>query len=134
MNGTLKSIATGALFCVSQRIGESVLGFIITDIRKASDVNFEGAIQFAFMGLFLSIVPYLIIFPLVKTLTKSGLNNSYISAGINLFVLTYFYTSGLIQKDPISFIVGSLIISILLIVVERRIKPAERTANGKTGT
>ncbi|MBT31008.1 MAG: hypothetical protein CMO01_15220 [Thalassobius sp.] len=66
MSGILKSITNASFFCISQRFGEAVLGFVITDVRNASNVNIGGAIQFAVVGFFLSILPYLIVLPLMK--------------------------------------------------------------------
>ena len=128
MNSPIKTIASGAFFCLSQRIVESLIGFVLTDLMNVSDVNFEGAIQFAIIGIFLTIVPYLLTFPIVNWLAKGKINNSYISAGINLFVLVYFYKTGLIHKDPTSFAISSIFTSILLILAERKIN------NGITST
>jgi hypothetical protein len=133
MNGILKSIIIGVSYCLSQRLGESILGFIITDVRGASDVNIDGAILFAIIGFLLSVLPYLLLYPLVRGRAQVKISNSTLSAIINLFVLIYFYVSGLIQKDPTSFIIASLLVSMLFVVAERKFKIGEQRTDEITG-
>lgn len=118
----LLSLMLGLLFCLGQSFGESIVGFIITDVRGPSNVNFEGAIMFGTIRVGLTIIPYLAGFIIIDRLTSDKLKPSYISFGLNLIALLYIYFSGLIQEDLISFIIGSILTSLILILIDQRVE------------
>ena len=120
--GLLQSLVLGLIFCIGQSFGESILGFIITDSRGTSNVNFEGAFMFGIIRIVLTIIPYLAGFIIIDRLTNDKIKPSYISFGLNLIALLYIYFSGLIQKDPISFIIGSIVTSLILILIDQRVE------------
>ena len=117
----LKRIILGLIFCVLQITGEAILGLLIAKIRRASDVNGEGVFLFAFVKTVYVIVPFVVGFLLLTYLTKEKLKSSWISFILNLGLLSWTYYSGLIKKDSLSFIVGSLLTSIALIIVDNKI-------------
>lgn len=120
-NRLIHSIVLGLLFCIIQSFGESIVGFIITDSRGISNVNFEGAFLFGIIRIFMTIVPYIVGFIILDILTGHKLEPSYISLGINLIVLIFIYNSGMIQEDPIAFIVGSIITGFILILINQQV-------------
>ncbi|QHT69343.1 hypothetical protein GXP67_23235 [Rhodocytophaga rosea] len=119
----LNSLIIAWIFCIGQSFGEAFLGFIFTNVRMASDVNNEGAIFFAVIRICLTLIPYLLVF-LIANIISPRIKPSVISFVINLPILIYFYSSGMIQKDPVSFVAGSLLISLILLAIDnkRRIK------------
>jgi len=116
----LRSITVGVALCLFQIGGESILGLIITKIRRASDVNGEGAFLFAFVKTVYVIIPFVAGFVILTYLTKDRLRPTSISFILNLGLLSWTYFSGLIEKDPWSFIAGSLVTSIGLVIVDNR--------------
>ena len=121
----LHSLLLGLIFCVGQSFGESILGFLITNVRRTSDVNFEGVIMFMWIRIALTIIPYLAVFVTGDLITKEKMRPSLMSLGLNIIILIYFYNRGLIQKDPISFIIGSLLTSLILILIDRKLETRE---------
>jgi hypothetical protein len=117
----IRTILVGLILYVFQVIGESILGLVITKIRRASDVNGEGVFIFAFVKTAYVIVPFLAGFVILTYLTKDKLRPTWILLLLNLGLLTWTYLSGLIAKDPWSFIVGSLVTSLVLIIADIRI-------------
>src|SRR4051794_11798385 len=115
---TLKAIILGLLLYFFQIIGESILGLMITKIRQASDVNGEGVFLFAFVKTAYVIVPFLAGFVILTYLTKGKLRPTLILFILNIGLLTWTYLTGLISKDPVSFIVGSLVTSFVLIIAD----------------
>jgi hypothetical protein len=118
---TIKTIIVGLVLYLFQVIGESILGLVITKIRRASDVNGEGVFLFAFVKTVYAIVPFLAGFVILTYLTKDKLRPTWILLILNLGLLTWTYFSGLIAKDPWSFIVGSLVTSFVLVIADNKI-------------
>ena len=100
----LHSLFLGLIFCGGQSFGESILGFFITVARHSSDINFEGALMFMWIRIAMTIIPYLFVFVIVDLITKDRMRPSFMSLGLNVIILTYFYHTGLIRKDATSFI------------------------------
>lgn len=115
----LHSILLGLIFCAGQSFGESILGFLITSTSRTSDVNFDGALMFMWMRIAMTIVPYLTVFVIMDLITKERIGPSFISLGLNVIILIYFYNTGLIQKDPSAYIIGSLVTSIILLIIDK---------------
>lgn len=116
----LYPILLALVFCTGQSLGEAVLGFIFTNVRIASDVNREGAVFFAVIRICLTLVPYVLVF-LVTNFISQQVKPSLISLVLNLPILIYFYSSGMVQKDPASFIAGSILTSIVLLVIDDKV-------------
>lgn len=116
----INSLLLGLVLCAGQSFGESIIGFFITSARRASDVNFEGAIMFMWIRIVMTLIPYLTTFVIVDLLTKEKMRPSLISFVINVIILIYFYNVGLIQKDPTSFIIGSLLTSLILLIIDKQ--------------
>jgi len=115
----LHSLFLGLIFCGGQSFGESILGFFITVARHSSDINFEGALMFMWIRIAMTIIPYLFVFVIVDLITKDRMRPSFMSLGLNVIILTYFYHTGLIQKDATSFIIGSLLTSLVLLIIDK---------------
>lgn len=83
-------------------------------------MTFEGAIMFMWIRIAMTIIPYLTTFVVVDLLTKAKLRPSFISLGLNVIILIYFYNVGLIHKDPASFSIGSLLTSLILLMIDKQ--------------
>ncbi len=116
----LHPIILALLFCVAQSLGEALVGFVFTNVRRASDVNREGAVFFAVIKICLTLAPYVLVFLAINFISEK-VKPAVVSFVLNLSVLIYFYASGMIQKDPASFIAGSLVTSIVLLVIDKKV-------------
>ena len=84
-------------------------------------MNREGTVLFAVIRICLTLIPYVLVF-LATNFVAPKLKPSIVSLVINLPILIYFYASGMIQKDPASFIAGSLLTSVMLLVVDNKVE------------
>ena len=116
--GVQNSIFLGILYCFVQTFGEAIAGYIITDVRRISNINFEGAMLFGIIRIILTCIPFVSGFVIVDKLTKFRLKPSSISFVLNFLILVYFYYSGMIQQDPESLIAGSILVSVIFIVID----------------
>jgi hypothetical protein len=116
----LYSLLLGLGFCIGQSFGESIFGFLITTARRTSDVNFEGTIMYMWIRIVMTLIPYLTTFAIMDIVTKEKIRPSFVSLGLNIIILIYFNKIGMLQKDPISFIIGSLLTSLILMLVDKQ--------------
>lgn len=86
-----------------------------------SDVNIEGAMLFALIRIFLTVIPYVVVF-LVTNYISQKLKPASISLVLNLPILIYIYSAGMIQKDPASFIASSLLTSVVLVMICNKVE------------
>lgn len=117
-----QSFSLGLIFFVGQGFGESIIGFIIIILRGSSQVNLEGIFLFGFIRALLTMIPYLVGFIVFDILTKGKIKPSYTSFGLNLMCLLYIYFTGLIQKEPFSFITGSLVTGLILLLIDQKLE------------
>ena len=116
----LRTSALGLAFCIGQGFVEAILGYFITTVRQASDVNLEGAFLYFFIRLIITVAPYVAIFCFILLKTSKVLP-SIIAFGLNLIILSTFLYVGLIQKDPLSFAIASILTSLSFILIDRKV-------------
>lgn len=118
VNNLFRASILALIFCVGQSLVESILAFLITHTRQASDMNFEGMLVYAFIRFILTIGPYFVVFYFTLRMTTRA-HLSSIAFGLNLAVIGTFFFTGLIQKDLVSIFIASIFTSIGFIFIDK---------------
>src|SRR5690606_24168710 len=92
-----KSVGIGALFCLGQSIGESILVYWFITISGTSNVNFEGMMLYSFIRIVLTLIPYTLLFWLTYQLNKLLIMPALVAFVINVVVLLVLYLLGFYQ-------------------------------------
>ncbi|MFT5915441.1 MAG: hypothetical protein ACJAWV_003307 [Flammeovirgaceae bacterium] len=74
--------------------------------------------MFIVIRIAMTLIPYLSVFVVGNLLTKELMRPSLLSLGLNIVITIYFFNRGLIHKDPVSFIIGSLLTSLILVLLD----------------
>lgn len=108
----------GLMFCLGQSVIEAFFYYLITYTNQTNNINIDGALFYAFVRFILTIGPYFIVFYFaLKIDTK--VRPAIIAFELNFVAIVSVFLIGLLQKDPIYFLIASFSTSIGFIFIDK---------------